>query len=53
MCRSRLIQRSGIFTLLVAVGESLTEGGETQAASQKVVGLQNGQIKFGDEALLQ
>ena len=49
--RAELIQRQGIPTLAVVAGENLTEGGEAEASAQKVAVVQNGTIKFWEEAI--
>ena len=49
--RADLIQRQGIPTLAVVAGEDLTEGGEAQASRQKVAVVQNGSVKFWQEAI--
>ena len=49
--RAELIQRQGIPTLAVVAGENLTEGGEAEASAQKVAVVQNGTIRFWEEAI--
>jgi hypothetical protein len=49
--RADLIQRQGIPTVAVVAGEQLTEGGETQASRQNVAVIQNGSVKFWQEAI--
>ena len=49
--RADLIQRQGIPTLAVVAGEDLTEGGEAQASREKVAVVQNGSVKFWQDAI--
>ena len=49
--RADLIQRQGIPTLAVVAGEDLTEGAEAQASREKVAVVQNGSVKFWQDAI--
>ncbi|MGK7874592.1 MAG: hypothetical protein AB4426_15175 [Xenococcaceae cyanobacterium] len=49
--RAKLIQQTGTRTLAVVAGEAITTSANDEASHQKVVLLQNGKVKFWDEAI--